>query len=92
MPVPDRVRNAGFEEVKVFQDPSGVALVITQKKGESKHSFSLLKTYEKDGVLQRTSYLNRRHLAAARALLDKAEEWLDEEVERSAAARAVISR
>lgn len=78
-----------FEDVASFQHPSGVVIVVTKKVGESRHSFSILKTYG-DGT-KRTSFLNRRHVSAVRELLDQVEEWLDTQVEHDAAKRAVAA-
>ena len=82
--------NDNYDEVARFQHPDGPLILITQRKGERKHSFSILKTFENDErQIAHTAYLNRRHIPAIRELLDKAEEWLDQEVERTAAAKAV---
>jgi hypothetical protein len=83
-----------YEEVDVLRDPDGVVAVITRRTigEETYHSFAIKKEFERDGKIERTSYLNRRHSAAVRRLLQRVDEYLDREVERSTARRATQRR
>lgn len=78
-----------YEEVEVLRDDAegGIVAVITRRKSTGHLSYSLMKEYEKDGKLVRTSFLGRRHLEAARRLLVRVESWIDVEVDRVTAQR-----
>lgn len=84
-----------FVEVATIRDPDGLLCVITEKPappgGRSMHSFTIVKEYERDGKILRTGFMNRRHVDAARRLLEQAAAWLDAEVDRATARRAPIA-
>lgn len=78
---------AGFTEVALIRDPDGVGLVapITIKErpnGYRTVSFAIMKEFERGPITERTSYLNERHIRAARKLLDLVEERLRLEKEK----------
>jgi AraC-like DNA-binding protein len=75
-----------FSEIEVLRDPDGIVAVITQRADTSYLSFSLMKEFEREGQVVRTSFLNRRHIAAVKRLLPRVEEYLDHASERSGAA------
>jgi hypothetical protein len=77
-----------YREVAVLRDDEGVSCVITQKVDSPHHSFSLVKEFKRGDEDARTSFLNRRHIDAARRLLNEVEAWLDRESDLSLA-RAV---
>lgn len=90
MATPD---SAGFVEVHVIRHESGAAVVITQRTSEPHlHSFKLCKEFrDKAGAVQRTSYLNRRHLDALPSLLNLARAWLDAAQDRAQAPVNAVS-
>ncbi len=78
--------NAKFRTVHTITHPEGVLIEVTQRVGERRHSFAILKSYVgADGKPTRAAFLNRRHLAGLRASLDELEAWLDREEDRTAA-------
>lgn len=80
-----------YREVEVLRDSDGVVCVITVRQspdGVQHHAYALLKEYERDGKVFRTSFMNRRHAPAVRRLLLKVEEWLDQAADRVTSARA----
>jgi hypothetical protein len=81
-----------FKEAETLRDPDGLILVITEKVGAGTYSFSLQKEYEKDGQILRASFMNRRHIPAARRLLAQVEEWFDQEADRAASRKAAAAR
>jgi len=79
----------GFREIDLLRLPGdqdiGLVAPITVKESGSGHvilSFAIMKEFERGAVTERTSYLNQRHIDAARRLLDMVEERLMLEKER----------
>ena len=73
--------DGGFQEVDLIRDPDGVGLIapITIKErpnGYRTVSFAIMKEFTRGALTERTAYLNERHIAAARKLLDAVEERL----------------
>lgn len=78
-----------YEEIAVLRDPDGLGLIapITRlKKGNGYHSFSfaLMKEFErKEGApVERSSFLNERHIAAAHKLLDEVDQFIAKEKDK----------
>jgi hypothetical protein len=66
-----------YPEVAVFREDDGVIAVITKKVGTEYLGFSLAKEFPRNGKIERTSFLNRRHMASVKRLLARVEEYLD---------------
>jgi hypothetical protein len=77
----------GFRVVDIIRDPDGVIAVITERERDGRVSFSLAREYDVDGKPKRSAYLARRHLAAARRLLNDLEERLELAEDRTRAKR-----
>lgn len=79
---------AKFDEVDTIRDSElGAVATITVKKtstGYAEFSWCLFKEFQRKegGSMERTNFLNERHIAAARRLLDKVEARIKEEKER----------
>lgn len=79
---------AKFDEVATIRDDElGVVATITVKKtstGYEEFSWGLHKEFQRmdGGPLERTNFLNERHIAVARRLIDRIEECIKEEKER----------
>jgi hypothetical protein len=88
------VEPSPWTEIEVLRDPDGVICVITEKveAGQRYHSYALMKEYIKDGEPRRSLFLSRRHTTAARRLLVRLEEWLDQTADRQGAARLSLGR
>jgi hypothetical protein len=89
------MKSPNWKEVDVIRDPEGgVICVITEREGDEHpyHSFTFMREFEREGGIQRTGYLSRRHTVAVRRLLTRLEEWLDKAVDKSTAARAAQRR
>lgn len=67
-------RSPEFSVLEIIRDPDGVAVVITERNRDGRVSFSLIREYEISGSTRQTNFLNRRHIAAVRRLLDDLEE------------------
>lgn len=77
-----------YTEIDTIREPdSDVVAVITARQrpsGLTTYSFCISKEFQRreGGPVDRTAYLNPRHLGAVRRILDKVEERIDEERER----------
>lgn len=88
-----------FEEVRVLRDDeTGVVIPITVRRHHGRPddetiggiSFAVQREFERNGRTERTGWLAKRHVAAAKRLLDGLLDTLDtEEDKHRAAARAV---
>ena len=83
-----------YEVIDTINDPDGMGLVaeltrFRRSNGFTGVSFAIFKEFERrpGGPTERTSYLNQRHLGAARKLLDLIEDRMAQETERFHAAR-----
>ena len=59
--------------------------VITERVRDGRISFMLAREFDRDGETCRSAYLARRHIAAARRLLNDLEEQLETHEDRSRA-------
>ena len=66
-----------FTEVEHLRDPDGIIAVITERASDGRVSFMLAREFEREGVTQRSAYMARRHIAAARRLLNDLEDRLE---------------
>jgi hypothetical protein len=83
-----------FTEIDLLRlegdDDVGLVAPITAREKSPGHvvlSFAIMKEFERGAITERTSYLNQRHIDAARKLLDMVEERLMLEKERIIARR-----
>lgn len=84
LPMPDDASQK-YRVVETLRDETGVIATITvDPKGRT--SFSLGREFERGGLTQRTNFLGRRHVAAARTLLDQLEVKLEDVEDRERAA------
>lgn len=79
-----------FREIDVIKDPEGVIVApITyceKPKGGKLFSFSIMKLFkDENNVEKRTTWLSRRHIDAARRILDEVEQRLLLEEEKNRA-------
>lgn len=78
-PAASRSKSGRFVEVATLEGEEGVVASISQRVDGGFYSFSLGKAWtDREGVVHRTNYLTRRHLEAARKMLDQVETWFDE--------------
>lgn len=70
-----------FTEVAVLTDREGLVAPITVREvdGNVRFSFAIMREFDRNGRTERTAYLHRRHVEAARRLLDQVEEHLDKQ-------------
>jgi hypothetical protein len=66
------IRN-GYEDIEEIGDPDGVIAVISRRRSNGALSVGIFKVFERDGVKEKTNFLNSRHFAAVRRVLDIAE-------------------
>ena len=85
-----------YEEIAVLRDPDGLGLIapITKLKktnGYTSFSFAIMKEFERKegGPVERSSFLNERHVAAAHKLLDLVMNRIAEERDKLLAQRRV---
>lgn len=79
--------STNFVETDVVRDPDGVISVITERVRDGRVSFMLAREFDRNGDICRSSFLSRRHIAAARRLLDDMEERLETLEDRARAKR-----
>ncbi len=73
----NKARGHEYREVERVRDPDGVIAIITERMKTGQMTFSLSKEYEANSVTKTSPYLNRRHIAACRRILNDLEERLD---------------
>lgn len=66
------IRN-GYEDIDEISDPDGVIAVISRRRSNGVLSVGIFKTFERDGVQERTNFFGARHFAAVRRVLEAAE-------------------
>ena len=66
------IRN-GYEDIEEIADPDGVVALISRRRSNGTLTVGIFKVFERDGVKEKTSFLNSRHLDAVRRVLDIAE-------------------
>lgn len=78
-----------FQEVALLVDPEGVVAPVTvsDKDGNIRLSFAIMREFDKNGEVGRTAFLNRRHIPAAIRLLERMAETMDAEEDKLRAAR-----
>lgn len=86
-PTSDEPRNANFKVLEIVRDPDGVIAVITERTRDGRISFSIAREIERNGKLDRTAFLARRHLPAVRRLLDDLTDRLELAEDRTRAKR-----
>ena len=69
------IRN-GYEDIEDIADPDGVVAVISRRRSNGMLSVAVFKTFERDGVREKTNFFNSRHFAAVRRVLEIAEQRL----------------
>jgi hypothetical protein len=69
------IRN-GYEDIEDIADPDGVVAVISRRRSNGMLSVAVFKTFERDGVREKTNFFNPRHFAAVRRVLEIAEQRL----------------
>jgi len=63
----------GYEDIEEITDPDGVVGVISRRRSNGALSIALFKTFDRDGVTEKSNFLSARHFAAVRRVLDIAE-------------------
>lgn len=66
----------GYEDIEEIADPDGVVAVISRRRSNGVLSVAFFKTFERDGVVERTNFVNARHFPAVRRVLDIVEQRL----------------
>ena len=70
------VRN-GYEDIDTLRDPSGAVIILSKRRSNGQISFALMKEFDRDGVTEKTAFLQRRHIDGAIKLLQIAAEEMD---------------
>lgn len=68
----------GYEDVEEIKDPDGVIAVISRRRSTGACSVALFKSFERDGVQEKTNFLGAKYFPAVRRVLDIAEKRLVE--------------
>jgi hypothetical protein len=79
-----------FVDLETLRAEDGVIAVISERRDSGRISFMLGREWDQGGETKRGPFLQRRHIASARQLLDQLEGRLDaiEDRTRAAARRA----
>lgn len=64
----DSTRN-GYEDVAEIEDPDGVIAVISRRRSNGALSVAFFKRFERDGVKEKTNFLNPAHFPGLRRVL-----------------------
>lgn len=70
------VRN-GYEDVDNVTDVDGVVAVISRRLHNGALSVAFMKEFDRDGTVERTAFLQRRHLDAIARLVPIVRERMD---------------
>jgi hypothetical protein len=60
----------GYEDIEEIADPDGVVAVISRRRSNGALSVGIFKVFERDGVKEKTNFLNMRHFAGLRRVLE----------------------
>lgn len=67
-----------YEDIDAIRDVDGVVAVISSRKGApGQMAVAFFKEFTRNGEVGRSAFLQRRHLAALRRLIERAEEKMD---------------
>lgn len=75
------VSQTAYEDLPLIRHPSGLVAKIsirTLPRGQKAVSFMLAKEFEREGRTEQTAWMGRRHVEAARELLDEVEKKIEE--------------
>ena len=79
--------NENFKIVEIVRDPDGIVAVITERATDGRVTFSIQRELDRNGRIERTTFLARRHLPAVRRLLDDLVDRLETAEDRARAKR-----
>ena len=68
---------SGYDDVEQITDPDGVVAVISRRRSNGALSIAIFRTFERDGVQERTSFLSAKHFAGVRRVVDIAEKRME---------------
>jgi hypothetical protein len=90
----DSAAKSKFQELTVLDDPDGIIAPITMsdKDGNVRMSFAIMREFDKNGEVNRTAFLNRRHIPGAIRLLERLAEAIDAEEDKLRAVRRRAAR
>ena len=74
-----------FREIALISDPeTGViaTIQVRDRNGQPRLSFAFMKEFDRDGRVERSAFLEKRHVAAVRRLMDQLDERLEVEEDR----------
>lgn len=77
---------SGYEEIEILRDVDGICAVITRRTSNGQYSFMFAKEYDRDGELERTSFMHRRHIPAVTRLLPLVADRIDQLLDQDKAA------
>jgi hypothetical protein len=63
----------GYEDVEEIVDPDGVMALISRRRSHGTLTVGLFKTFERDGLKEKTNFFGARQIAAVRRVLAIAE-------------------
>lgn len=75
----------GFREIALISDTeTGVigTIQVRDRNGMPDISWAIMKEFDRDGRVERSAFLKKRHIAAVRKILDKLEERIDVEEDK----------
>jgi hypothetical protein len=73
---------ASWQVLDTIRDEGGelVVEITARRKGDTTiFSFCVFKEFARGGIVERTTYLNTRHTAAAQRLIDQARQRIEQE-------------
>lgn len=81
------LQNDRYQIVERIEDPDGLVAVITEQRDTGRMSFAVFREFERGGRTCQTAYVQTRHIAAYRRLLDDLEVRAEELEDRARAAK-----
>lgn len=85
---------SGYQDIETLNDAGGVVAVISQRVSNGQLSVGFFKVFDRDGEVEKTAFLQRKHLDGLERLLPIVRTRMDEledtrrHENREAAARA----
>lgn len=67
----------GYDDIEEIKDPDGVVAVISRRRSNGALTVAIFRTYERDGVAEKTGFFTLKHVAGVRRVLQIAEERIE---------------
>jgi len=60
----------GYEEIETIHDPGGATAIISERVGKGTFTVAYFRTYERDGVEEKTSFFGLEHMDSLKRMIE----------------------